>query len=882
MNKDDSSDEYESDDIAGEDTDGEQGYKLTSKRPRLETMDDGQYHQGNHTQNAKQTFFNKLLEDLTQKYGHGGSKSRTVPTEEILETLPVGATLGRCLKTDDWRLWRVKCQVGKEYDVLYQVLSKHEFLSKELRSAFFNPRNPGTIYLEAQLCREDNVTSLYHTLRTLHSVRIRTLTLVPEEDTAACLHIHDAHREVVATPREWVTIKRGLYKGDVGVVIREFDDLGGVQGSEIALVPRLSMSPSTFGKRRVPNSSSFKRPPPALFNPLSCAQDGLRKTDEGYTFGRWTFANGLLLKRFHNSSLTPARIMPSGLLSLFQESKHPLVCSTNMPIPREWRFEIGERVLIKGAIPATILETNAENQTVDGSYVVDTPEGHHVVSPLALEKIVSPGDYAEITAGEFAGRSGFVVARNLTLLSIATGRFDSEPDLWAHVNSVKLTTPSVAPIVTEPWIDLEVKIKSGPFAASKAIVKHVQPDMRGSLRVAVYVPQIFQTFNVDVFNLAEFQTGQFLFDFQPLMAHQQRFRIMPELRAMRTGRVPWLGMKVDIVAGEYKGTRGYVRDVNCYCFNPKTPRRSSELTLAVERLVMSAGASNQLIPVDYDQVRYHRTSFKLAEIFRLSKAQSFYQPMTAVPAFNNYSLSLEIPEDPIDAGSGTPLPTEFERAHIFTGAWSPNSPLPEWDRIPWDSDDVPTLDSCDRPVSNPSAPRSNEVAEPPHWILHPSLIGVAIRVDIRGGPFDTAKKKCGHFVRTKVDSGIVTPMGMDARGIFSAISPSKIFKFHERPKPTSERSLMVVIEGPHTGKFVRSKTLKNAKFIALVVDRSSESLERASEEILELDRDEVELVEERAHERRYMNGVLKDIRDRWRVSKPEIRIYLKAIANANA
>ena len=119
----------------------------------------------------------------------------------------------------------------------------------------------------------------------------------------------------------------------------------------------------------------------------------------------------------------------------------------------------------------------------------------------------------------------------------------------------------------------------------KAIVKHVQPDGRGSLRLVVYVPKLFHTIDVDLFMLTEsryvtparsalvlyfyYNTGKLLFNYQPLQLHQQEFRILPELKAMRTGRVPWLGMKVVIVnSGEYKSQSGIVWDVTPYRLDP--------------------------------------------------------------------------------------------------------------------------------------------------------------------------------------------------------------------------------------------------------------------------------------------------------------------------
>lgn len=95
--------------------------------------------------------------------------------------------------------------------------------------------------------------------------------------------------------------------------------------------------------------------------------------------------------------------------------------------------------------------------------------------------------------------------------------------------------------------------------------------------------------------------------YQPLLPHQQGFRILPELKVMRTGHVPWVGMKVAIVnSGEYKVQSGIVRDVTTYRLNPRTPKKCSGLTVTVERLVMGPLGSNQLVKIDYDNVRYAR------------------------------------------------------------------------------------------------------------------------------------------------------------------------------------------------------------------------------------------------------------------------------------
>ena len=62
--------------------------------------------------------------------------------------------------------------------------------------------------------------------------------------------------------------------------------------------------------------------------------------------------------------------------------------------------------------------------------------------------------------------------------------------------------------------------------------------------------------------------GQLLFDYQPLQPHQLKYKILPELKMMRTGPVPWVGLTVNIVAGEFKGQRGIVQDVSRYQVDP--------------------------------------------------------------------------------------------------------------------------------------------------------------------------------------------------------------------------------------------------------------------------------------------------------------------------
>jgi hypothetical protein len=96
-----------------------------------------------------------------------------------------------------------------------------------------------------------------------------------------------------------------------------------------------------------------------------------------------------------------------------------------MPLPEQWCFDPGEKVVVSlpdsaMSIPGTFVE-RVETQ---GSYcAVDTAEGLKLFSPIHILKHVIPGDFVKILAGHEAGKEGFVISRNEALLSIAPGHF---------------------------------------------------------------------------------------------------------------------------------------------------------------------------------------------------------------------------------------------------------------------------------------------------------------------------------------------------------------------------------------------------------------------------------------------------------------------------
>lgn len=180
--------------------------------------------------------------------------------------------------------------------------------------------------------------------------------------------------------------------------------------------------------------------------------------------------------------------------------------------------------------------------------------------------------------------------------------------------------------VDVPWKDVEVVIQSGSFVSSIGIVKDVRRDFRGSLRVLLWIVQHNCSVEVDHSAVMErrcvqlarpissndtfYRTFMPLLESLPLHDHQlKRFSVNSTFEAMRTGPVPWVGLLVDFVKGEYKSEHGAVRDVNRYAVDSQNPQGRSGLTLTVERYTFSANSSNRLVKVDYNAVRYHKYVF---------------------------------------------------------------------------------------------------------------------------------------------------------------------------------------------------------------------------------------------------------------------------------
>jgi hypothetical protein len=210
---------------------------------------------------------------------------------------------------------------------------------------------------------------------------------------------------------KWAQVNKGLYKGDVGLVV-------GVKqwGVELLLIPRLNprvpSATNPLKRKRTPT-----RPQMSLFNPdLSYNFDAKLQADGFYKCGQLIFEHGLLRKSYDVHSLSsPVVNIPSISIFLFQQSQHYSIPST-FPNPKEWIFEEGELVNILKADttePGVITAVNPDFLEVDLRNIHSTePLGVVAVGWYNVRKAVAVGNFVEINSGNHKGTTGWVVEVN--------------------------------------------------------------------------------------------------------------------------------------------------------------------------------------------------------------------------------------------------------------------------------------------------------------------------------------------------------------------------------------------------------------------------------------------------------------------------------------
>jgi len=203
---------------------------------------------------------------------------------------------------------------------------------------------------------------------------------------------------------QWIWVRNGVYKGDLGLVTRVE-----AWGAQVLVVPRLK-TPTPQADTSLKRKRTAIKPEPRLFDPTTFSSIFQRQPkpqcDGSYTSRGLVFHHGLLRLNVDLHSISPISAgVPSRILGLFKFSSHPAVAGSNFPRPEEWVFEEGERVIVSSSEKeATIAAVESTHLLVD----LATNEGIEAVSWYNVRKVFSPGDFVSIMSGPSRGTRGWV------------------------------------------------------------------------------------------------------------------------------------------------------------------------------------------------------------------------------------------------------------------------------------------------------------------------------------------------------------------------------------------------------------------------------------------------------------------------------------------
>jgi hypothetical protein len=225
--------------------------------------------------------------------------------------------------------------------------------------------------------------------------------IVDPSDWVRLLTMQDPMTAVNAS--QWIQVYKGLYKGDLGFITHVE-----TWGARVLVIPRLKTA--TLQTATLKRKQTAIRPEPRLFEPdvfKSVYQRELKLQDNGtYTSHGLVFDHGLLLQTFNLHSISPAPVaIPAHILWLFNRSSHPTLTFFNIPRPKEWTFEEGERVVVnssnKEVTIAAVKDTHLE---VD----LDTEEGIVIASWHNVSKVFAIGDSVAVMSGLSQGTMGWI------------------------------------------------------------------------------------------------------------------------------------------------------------------------------------------------------------------------------------------------------------------------------------------------------------------------------------------------------------------------------------------------------------------------------------------------------------------------------------------
>lgn len=343
-------------------------------------------------------------------FGEGGEEMSDEITQQTL--LP-------SVKKDP-NLWMVKCVLGTEKETCLRLMNK--FIAYrdteeplQIRSIVVPEHVKGYVYIEAF-----KQTHVKQAIEGITNLRLGQYTqqMVPFKEMTDVLRV--VKEQVGLKSKQWVRLKRGLYKDDLAQV--DYVDMAQNQ-VHLKLIPRIDYSRPRGALRTSAADESAKkalkkkRPNPKLFDPEKIRSIGGDITNDGdflmFEGNRYS-RKGYLYKNFVMNAILAEGVKPTlAELEKFEEAPEGMTIDVSSTDKEEQahNFSTGDSVEV---IEGELVNLQGIILSVDGSKITMKPNHKDLIDPLEfqaseLRKYFNQGDHVRVIGGRHEGDTGLIV-----------------------------------------------------------------------------------------------------------------------------------------------------------------------------------------------------------------------------------------------------------------------------------------------------------------------------------------------------------------------------------------------------------------------------------------------------------------------------------------
>ena len=296
--------------------------------------------------------------------------------------------------------------------IAYANSSQHEPL--QIKSVIAPEGIKGYVYIEAY--KQTHVKQAIEGIGNL-KMGMYKQQMVPISEMTDVLRV--TKEQVGLKPKQWVRLKRGLYKDDIAQI--DYVDLAQNQ-VHLKLLPRIDYQRMRGALRDPKQDADLKRkkkrrPPAKAFNPDEIRNIGGEITSDGdfllFESNRYSH-KGFLYKTFSITAIVTDGVTPT-LAELERFNEAPVegieLEVSSKAAEEKHAFATGDNVQV---VEGELTNLQGKILAIDGNKITIQPKHEDLKDPLdfqahELEKYFVQGDHVRVIGGKYEGDTGLVV-----------------------------------------------------------------------------------------------------------------------------------------------------------------------------------------------------------------------------------------------------------------------------------------------------------------------------------------------------------------------------------------------------------------------------------------------------------------------------------------